>query len=350
MKRINDPLSCKRVMDSLKKKTRAKNKFILVMVPFLTLLSTFSNTINEEKLYNEMELSFNDSKTIEYGSEFKALDYVDKVESGEVIFTGSVDTSKLGNNKVIYVVSNGNVKKEFYKEIEVIDTVGADISIKKDDISIYTGDDYDVLSNIDSVKDQVDGDLSYKKEVTDNDKGYYTIVTDFNNNVAGNYSVNIKAIDNSGNVSEKSYNISVKDRPIYTYSYTNSNVSATVDTTSVVSAAYSFLGYRYTYAGASPETGFDCTGFVYYIYGLFGKKVGRSSSDIIYSGTGVSIDNMQPGDIIVWSTRADNGPTHAALYVGDGMMIHAANPSQGVILSSIEGWARSSHIVAVRRV
>lgn len=350
MKRINDPLSCKRVIDSLKKMTRAKNKFILVMVPFLTLLSTFSNAINEEKLYNEMDLSFNDSKTIEYGSEFKALDYVKDVESGEIIFTGTVDTSKLGNNRVMYVVSNGSVNKEFYNEIEVIDTIGADINIKKDSISIYTGDKYDVLSNIDSVKDQVDGELSYKKEVTEEDKGYYTVVTEFDNNKAGDYSVSIKAIDNSGNVSEKSYNISVKDRPIYTYSYTTSNVASSVDTTSVVTAAYSFLGYRYTYAGASPETGFDCTGFVYYIYSLFGKKVGRSSGDIIYSGTGVSIDNMMPGDIIVWSTRADNGPTHAALYVGDGMMIHAANPSQGVILSSIEGWARNSHIVAVRRV
>ncbi len=118
-----------------------------------------------------------------------------------------------------------------------------------------------------------------------------------------------------------------------------------------MAAAYSLLGYNYVAGGTSPQTGFDCTGFVYYIYSLFGKKVGRSSSNIAYSGTGVSSSNMEPGDIIVWSTRSDNYPTHAALYVGNGNMIHAANYNDGVILSSVSKWASwGAHIVAVRRV
>ena len=120
---------------------------------------------------------------------------------------------------------------------------------------------------------------------------------------------------------------------------------------SASSAAYSYIGYRYTPGGASPETGFDCSGFVYYIYGLFGKTVGRSTGDIVYSGTGVSRENMTAGDIIVWSTYSNNAPTHAALYVGNGMMIHAANSNDGVILSSVSDWESwGAHIVAIRRV
>lgn len=351
MNKINDPLSIKRVMGNIKNKNMANKTFFLVMVPFLTLWNTFYNAIYEQEIYNKMNITFNDIKTIEYNAQYDALDYINEVSIGEVIYTGEVDTTKLGENKVIYVVSDGVVSKEFYNDIEVIDTKSADINIKEEEVSIYVGSDYDVTSNIESVYDQVDGELLYKSDnITDSDIGYYTVITDFNKDVVGDYVVNIKAVDFSGNVSEKSYNINVKEKIKRMYSYVNYNANATVDTSSVVSAAYSFLGYNYTYGGASPETGFDCSGFVYYIYGLFGKNVGRSTSNIIYSGTGVSIDNMSAGDIIVWSTYADNTPTHATLYVGDGMMIHAANSRQGVILSSVNDWSRSSHIVAIRRV
>ena len=63
------------------------------------------------------------------------------------------------------------------------------------------------------------------------------------------------------------------------------------------------------------------------------------------------MENMSAGDIIVWSTYSNNMPTHVALYVGDGMMIHAANSNDGVILSSVSNWASwGAHIVAIRRV
>jgi len=298
-----------------------------------------------------MDITFNEVKSIEYGTEFNGMDFVNSVSNGEVVSSGKLDTTKLGSHEIMYVISDKGVNKEIYTNIEVVDTKAADISIKEDNISIYVSDEYDIMSNIESVKDEVDGELSYKSDVTDEDKGYYTVNTDFNKDVVGDYTVNVKAVDNSGNVSENSFTISVVNRPVYRYTYTGPNVASSVDTTSVVTAAYSYVGYRYTPGGASPETGFDCSGFVYYLYGLFGKTVGRSTSDIIYSGTGVSMENMSAGDIIVWSTYSNNMPTHVALYVGDGMMIHAANSNDGVILSSVSNWASwGAHIVAIRRV
>ena len=349
MKKINDPLSFERIIGKIVNKRKARKKFLLVMVPILTLGNSFYNSVCEQELYNKMDITFNEVKSIEYGTEFNGMDFVNYVSNGEVVSSGKLDTTKLGSHEIMYVISDNGVNKEIYTSIEVVDTKAADISIKEDNISIYVNDDYDVMSNIESVVDNVDGELSYKTDVTDEDKGYYTVITDFNKDVVGDYTVKVKAVDNSGNVSEKSYTISVRNRPVYRYTYTGPSVASSVDTTSVVSAAYSYVGYRYTPGGASPETGFDCSGFVYYLYGLFGKTVGRSTGDIIYSGTGVSYEDMSAGDIIVWGTG--NYPTHAALYVGDGMMIHAANSNDGVIISSVSAWASYGYnIVAIRRV
>lgn len=97
--------------------------------------------------------------------------------------------------------------------------------------------------------------------------------------------------------------------------------------------------------------GFDCSGFVHYVYSLFGKNVGRTTADMVSVGTGVSKDNMQPGDIILWDTSFGNTPSHAALYIGNGMMIHAANSRDGVTNSSVSSWEMyAGRIVSVRRV
>ena len=71
----------------------------------------------------------------------------------------------------------------------------------------------------------------------------------------------------------------------------------------------------------------------------------------MYDGVGVSYENAQPGDILVWG-YAGGYATHSALYIGNGQMIHAANPSQGVIISSVDWWLRGSGttILSVRRV
>ena len=351
MKKIVDPLSFERVKGIIKNKIINK-KILLVMVPFITLASNFCDVIYEQDIFNKMNMTFYEDRTVEYGSEFIGIDFVDNLLYGKITYNSTVDTTKLGEHEVMYIMSDGYIDKEFYTTVSVIDTKSPDINLDKDNVSIYVGNDYDVNSNIVSVIDNVDGELSYKSgDISDDDKGYYTITTNFDKDVAGDYIVDIKAVDLSGNISNKSYNINVKKEVKYFYSYVNYNVSASVDTTSIVSAAYSFLGYRYTPGGASPETGFDCTGFVYYLYGLFGKTVGRSSSDIVYSGTGVSRDNISAGDIIVFSTMSNNYPTHAALYVGDGMMIHAANSNDGVIISSVSDWESwGAHIVAIRRV
>ena len=87
-----------------------------------------------------------------------------------------------------------------------------------------------------------------------------------------------------------------------------------------------------------------------FINKFIGIGVSRSSYTQAYDGVGVSYAEAQPGDILIWG---HNGVvTHSALYVGNGMMIHATNPSQGVALSSVSGWENGSYdtLMAVRRI
>ena len=81
----------------------------------------------------------------------------------------------------------------------------------------------------------------------------------------------------------------------------------------------------------------------------------RSASTQINDGVGINYSDVQPGDILSWG-YSNGVVTHSALYVGNGMMIHmmihAANPSQGVILSNVSKWLSGSTttILSVRRI
>lgn len=362
MKKLNDPLSVMRVINNKISKYRLIIIMLLIIISSTIITYNSCMTKHRQKVFDKLDITFKEVKAVEYGTaNYNPIDLVEKVSNGEIVnYTKSVDTTSVGTQELTFVVKEENVYKVINVEVEVVDTEKPDIMIEKENISIEQGNDYNTMDNIISVIDKVDGNLEYQKEYSEN-IAHYTITTDLDTNVAGNYSVNIKAVDKHGNESEKKYSINVVEKPkpqpisqtkpqeIDTHN--SNNISASVDTSSVVSAAKSYIGYRYTPGGASPETGFDCSGFVYYIYGLFGKKVGRSTRDLMYSGTQISKESMEPGDIIVWSSNPNNTPTHAALYIGDGNMIHAANSKDGVIISSINHWETyAGHIVSIRRV
>lgn len=355
MKIINDPLSVMRVI----KKNISKYKVVAILV-FLTLsIAVMTYNICEinhrQQVFDKLDVTFSEVKAVEYGTEnYDPIDLVENVPYGKIVkYTSYVDTNSIGTQKLMFVVEEQNVTKVINVEVEVVDTEKPEISMEEEEISIEEGNEYDIKENIKSVIDKVDGELEYVENESEDKKSYYTITSDLDTSVPGSYSVSVKAVDNSGNINEKTYNINVTEKPkpvVYNNNNINNNAIPSVDTSSVVSAAYSFVGYYYTPGGASPSTGFDCSGFVQYIYSLFGKSVGRTTYDQANIGSGISRDNMQAGDIIVWS---DNGysPTHSTLYVGNGMMIHAANSNDGVILSSVDAWdTYAGNIYAIRRV
>ena len=101
----------------------------------------------------------------------------------------------------------------------------------------------------------------------------------------------------------------------------------------VVAFALQYVGCPYVYGGNSLTNGTDCSGFTSLVYANFGYSLNRVSSDQQYNGIAVSLDDLQPGDILLYS----NGGYyigHAALYIGNGQVVHASTPSQGIIVSN----------------
>lgn len=109
----------------------------------------------------------------------------------------------------------------------------------------------------------------------------------------------------------------------------------------VAEYAMQFTGYPYVYGGTTPN-GWDCSGFVQYVYAQFGISLPRTSGAQMSAGSPVaSLAEAQPGDIIA------NG-AHAAIYVGNGMVMNAMSPSQGTGLASVSSAFTSAY--AIRRV
>ncbi len=123
------------------------------------------------------------------------------------------------------------------------------------------------------------------------------------------------------------------------------NESATASSgsgSSVVSYAKQFLGNPYVYGGTSLTNGCDCSGFVMGVYKHFGVSLPHSSGSMRSVGTAVDKSNLQAGDIVCFSG-------HVGIYIGGNNFIHAANPSKGIIISSLsESYYKSKYICARR--
>nr|WP_245718208.1 C40 family peptidase [Nocardia miyunensis] len=94
-------------------------------------------------------------------------------------------------------------------------------------------------------------------------------------------------------------------------------------------AARSKLGASYRYGSAGPDA-FDCSGLVQWSYRQAGVAVPRTSYDQLDSGTPVSLNQLQPGDLVSFY-----GGEHSGIYEGNGRVIHASTERTGVIESAL---------------
>lgn len=115
----------------------------------------------------------------------------------------------------------------------------------------------------------------------------------------------------------------------------------------IAATAKGFVGYPYAWGGTTPG-GFDCSGFAQYIYGRFGISIPRSSYDQFAGGTPVSRANLQPGDLVFFSTYAD-GASHVGIYLGDGQFVSAQSSSTGVTIRDLNSAYWGSRYLGARR-
>jgi peptidoglycan hydrolase CwlO-like protein len=105
---------------------------------------------------------------------------------------------------------------------------------------------------------------------------------------------------------------------------------APFSTDAAVVYAYNFIGTKYVYGGTTPS-GFDCSGFTRYVYAHFGINLPRTSDEQFGTGTPVSIDKLQPGDLVFFGDGGD--VSHVGMYVGDGCYIHSPQTGDYVKVS-----------------
>ena len=100
---------------------------------------------------------------------------------------------------------------------------------------------------------------------------------------------------------------------------------------SLVEYALQFVGNPYVNGGNSLTNGTDCSGFTKLIYAEYGYSLGRTpASQLSNAGRSVDYSEIQKGDIICYSSNGGKSCTHVAIYIGDGMVVHAANSRKGI--------------------
>ncbi|HHU63811.1 MAG TPA: SH3 domain-containing protein [Clostridiales bacterium] len=119
---------------------------------------------------------------------------------------------------------------------------------------------------------------------------------------------------------------------------TSRGVKVNTTVSKLISLAKSLLGTPYVYGGSSPS-GFDCSGFTYYIFKQFGAKIPRTATDQGYNlpGDRLSKSQLKQGDLVFFKTRSGSSAcTHVGIYLGNNQFIHSASPrTGGVIISSM---------------
>lgn len=117
----------------------------------------------------------------------------------------------------------------------------------------------------------------------------------------------------------------------------------------IVEKAREYLGTRYVWGGMS-ASGFDCSGFVNYVYKLYDYSFHRVAQDI-YSNDGAYVDKdqLQPGDLVFFGYSAAN-VTHVGMFIGDGQFIHASSSAGQVVITDLSQNYYTRMYVGAKRI
>ncbi|HEV7365520.1 MAG TPA: NlpC/P60 family protein [Gemmatimonadales bacterium] len=121
----------------------------------------------------------------------------------------------------------------------------------------------------------------------------------------------------------------------------------------VLATAKRYVGTRYRYGGGSPDAGFDCSGFVQYVFGRNGVQLPRTSLLQASAGRPAPLDvaSLEPGDLLLFASRGTQ-INHVAIYVGGNRILHSTAGAGGVVyddLTTPRGkWYLARHVVSRR--
>jgi cell wall-associated NlpC family hydrolase len=123
------------------------------------------------------------------------------------------------------------------------------------------------------------------------------------------------------------------------------------DREALLNYAKYFKGGKYVWGGTSPD-GFDCSGYVQYLYKKHGIDMPRTAWSQSKKGQEVDLAHLQKGDLLFFLTDKKRGipVTHVGIYLGNGEFIHAASKKKGIIISPITHGKYRKCFVKAKRV
>ena len=130
--------------------------------------------------------------------------------------------------------------------------------------------------------------------------------------------------------------------------------NVTTPASKLLDFAKSMIGTRYLYASSNPDRGFDCSGFVNYVFNNFGFKVPRSSTEFAQAGVPVKLSDAKVGDVLIFTGSNPNvrkiGHVGIISSIEDGEIkfIHSSSgKANGVTITNLEGYYKTRFMKAV---
>lgn len=156
----------------------------------------------------------------------------------------------------------------------------------------------------------------------------------------------------SNEINKASYTGDVDPKEIFQSCIIDSGMAnQTPEGTSMVALALQYYGQAYVWGGANPDVGFDCSGLMYYVYSQKGYKIHRVAREqYSYDGRPIPVDGLQAGDMVFFYKAETTVIGHVGMYIGNGMFIHAANQTSGIIISSLSSNYYATNYAGARRV
>lgn len=145
---------------------------------------------------------------------------------------------------------------------------------------------------------------------------------------------------------QPSRSISTSSNSTLTSSSSSNSSSRPSKASAIIATSEQYIGVPYLYGGTTPA-GFDCSGFVQYVFAKNRISLPRVSRDQFQVGTSVSFSNLQPGDLVFFSLAKNGVVDHEGLYVGNNQFINAAS-SKGVTIYTLGSYWHSSYVGAKR--